>query len=139
MRPRAKTILATLLAMRPATLAEPRAFASRHRSEVFAEMHRVLRPGGQAIMSFSNRCFPSKAVAMWLGTGDAGRRKIVGAYFALSPPNGWSEIEALDITELGVARAQDKAKEGGNPLMWAALWLKQSVGDPMFVVRASKK
>jgi len=30
--------------------------------EVFKEMHRVLRPGGQAIMSFSNRCFPTKGV-----------------------------------------------------------------------------
>ena len=89
-------------------------------------------------MSFSNRCFPSKAVAMWLGTGDAGRRKIVGSYFALSPPAGWSDISALDITGLGVARAQEKAAAGGNPLMWAALWLKQSVGDPMFVVRATK-
>lgn len=28
--------------------------------EVFKEMHRVLKPGGQAIMSFSNRCFPTK-------------------------------------------------------------------------------
>ena len=28
--------------------------------EVFREMHRCLKPGGQAIMSFSNRCFPTK-------------------------------------------------------------------------------
>ena len=28
--------------------------------EVFREMHRVLKPGGKAIMSFSNRCFPTK-------------------------------------------------------------------------------
>lgn len=28
--------------------------------EVFQEMHRVLKPGGKAIMSFSNRCFPTK-------------------------------------------------------------------------------
>ena len=102
--------------------------------EVFAEMHRVLRPGGQAIMSFSNRCFPSKAVAMWLASGDEGRRKIVGSYFALSPPGGWTDITALDITAKGVTR--DEAK--GNPLMLAAMWLKQSVGDPMFVVRATK-
>ena len=27
---------------------------------------------------------------------------------------------------------------GSNPFMQAALWLKQSVGDPMFVVRATK-
>jgi SAM-dependent methyltransferase len=100
--------------------------------EVFSEMHRVLRPGGQAIMCFSNRCFPTKAVAMWLASGDAGRRKIVGSYFALSPAGGWTDIQGLDITGSGVAAA------GSNPFMQAALWLKQSVGDPMFVVRATK-
>jgi ubiquinone/menaquinone biosynthesis C-methylase UbiE len=26
--------------------------------ELFAEMHRVLKPGGVAVMSFSNRFFP---------------------------------------------------------------------------------
>ena len=34
--------------------------------EVFKEMHRVLKPGGQAIMSFSNRCFPTKGVNILL-------------------------------------------------------------------------
>ena len=28
--------------------------------EIFQEMHRVLKPGGLAAMSFSNRCFPTK-------------------------------------------------------------------------------
>ncbi len=40
--------------------------------EVFREMHRVLKPGGQAIMSFSNRCFPTKAIAIWGQTDDSG-------------------------------------------------------------------
>ena len=97
--------------------------------EVFAEMHRVTRPGGCAIMSFSNRCFPSKAVQMWLATGDEGRRNIVGSYFGLSPKGGWKDIKAYDITGIGGAGA---AIEGQNPLFAAALsWLKSSVGDPM--------
>jgi len=104
--------------------------------EVFEEMHRVLRPGGQAIMSFSNRCFPTKAVAMWLNSGDAGRRKIIASYFALAPASGWTDITALDITGIGTTKAA--AKPGINPLLLAALWLKQSIGDPMFVVRATK-
>jgi SAM-dependent methyltransferase len=29
-------------------------------AQIFREMHRVLKPGGTAIMSFSNRCFPTK-------------------------------------------------------------------------------
>lgn len=38
--------------------------------EVFKEINRVLRPGGKAIMSFSNRCFPTKAINIWLSTND---------------------------------------------------------------------
>ena len=34
--------------------------------DIFREVYRILRPGGVALMSFSNRCFPTKAVAMWL-------------------------------------------------------------------------
>jgi SAM-dependent methyltransferase len=33
--------------------------------EVFAEVRRVLRPGGPFIVTYSNRCFPTKAVAIW--------------------------------------------------------------------------
>jgi SAM-dependent methyltransferase len=29
-------------------------------AQVFQEIHRVLKPGGKAYMSFSNRCFPTK-------------------------------------------------------------------------------
>jgi hypothetical protein len=31
-----------------------------------------LQPGGLALMSFSNRCFPTKAIAIWTSTGDLG-------------------------------------------------------------------
>ena len=33
--------------------------------EVFADVRRVLRPGAKFIVSYSNRCFPTKAVAIW--------------------------------------------------------------------------
>ncbi|KAL7524274.1 hypothetical protein ACHAWF_000885 [Thalassiosira exigua] len=52
--------------------------------EIFQEMHRVLRPGGISLMSFSNRCFPTKAVAMWLQADDIGRLTIVGSYYHYS-------------------------------------------------------
>ncbi len=37
-----------------------------HPVEVFAEVRRVLRPGGVFVVSFSNRCFPTKATRLWL-------------------------------------------------------------------------
>ena len=46
--------------------------------ELFREIHRVLKPGGKAIMSFSNRCFPTKAIAIWTQTGDPDHILIVG-------------------------------------------------------------
>jgi ubiquinone/menaquinone biosynthesis C-methylase UbiE len=45
--------------------------------EVFADAGRVLRAGGPIVVSFSNRCFPTKAVAIWrTGGGDAHRRLV---------------------------------------------------------------
>ncbi|KAK9102183.1 hypothetical protein Sjap_019437 [Stephania japonica] len=49
--------------------------------DVFKEMSRILKPGGLAIMSFSNRCFFTKAISIWTSTGDADHALIVGSYF----------------------------------------------------------
>jgi ubiquinone/menaquinone biosynthesis C-methylase UbiE len=48
--------------------------------EVFADVARVLRPGGSVVISFSNRCFPTKAVALWLRSGSDGHRALVRGY-----------------------------------------------------------
>jgi hypothetical protein len=55
----------------------------------------VLRPGGQFIVSFSNRCFPTKATYLWHGTDDAGHVALVRLYFERS---GWGGIEAFDLS-----------------------------------------
>lgn len=52
--------------------------------EVFREMGRVLRPGGRAYMSFSNRCFPTKVIDIWSRTSDLEHVFIVGCYFHYS-------------------------------------------------------
>ena len=49
---------------------------------VFAEVHRVLRPGGAAIVSFSNRMFFEKAIRAWREASEAGRVELVERYFA---------------------------------------------------------
>ena len=52
--------------------------------EVVKEMGRVLRPGGEAIISMSNRCFPTKAFQIWLNTSDLEHIFIVGSFFHYS-------------------------------------------------------
>jgi hypothetical protein len=48
---------------------------------ILREVCRVLRVGGECHLSFSNRCFPTKVVGVWLSTNDAGHVWIVGSYF----------------------------------------------------------
>ncbi len=57
--------------------------------DVFAEAARVLRPGGVFVCTFSNRCFPTKAIRGWLANQDAARMQIVGRYFELT--DGFAE------------------------------------------------
>ena len=55
-----------------------------HPFEVFADVGRVLAPGGPVVVSFSNRCFPTKAVALWLAAGDDDHRLVVRTYLERS-------------------------------------------------------
>jgi len=53
---------------------------------------RTLRPGAPFIVSFSNRCFPEKAVAIWRVATEAQHVAIVTAYFATAAAgaaHGW--------------------------------------------------
>ncbi len=55
-----------------------------HPAEVFAEVGRVLKRGAPFVVTFSNRCFPTKAIAAWQMLDDAGHGELVGLYFRLS-------------------------------------------------------
>jgi SAM-dependent methyltransferase len=70
---------------------------------VFREVRRVLRPGAPFVVSFSNRCFPTKAVAVWLATSDAQHVMLVRSYFDAA--GGWTDI-----------RAEDRSPADGDPL-----------------------
>ena len=48
--------------------------------EVFGEIRRVLAPGAPFIVSFSNRCFPTKAVAIWRSLDIDGHATLVRLY-----------------------------------------------------------
>ena len=52
--------------------------------EVFAEVARVLRAGGPFVVTFSNRCFPTKAIAASLHSTDEGHAALVVDYFRRS-------------------------------------------------------
>ena len=48
---------------------------------IFHEIHRVLKPGGVAIISFSNRMFFQKAITAWREGTETSRVKLVEKYF----------------------------------------------------------
>lgn len=48
--------------------------------EVLAQVRRVLRPGGVSVCTFSNRCFPTKAVRGWLELDEAQRPQAVAQW-----------------------------------------------------------
>jgi SAM-dependent methyltransferase len=51
-------------------------------AEVLREVGRVLRPGGPIVITFSNRCFPTKAIACWRLLDDEGHLKLLGHFLA---------------------------------------------------------
>ncbi|MEM9004322.1 MAG: class I SAM-dependent methyltransferase [Cyanobacteria bacterium P01_F01_bin.86] len=61
---------------------------------VFAEIYRILKPGGVAIISFSNRMFYQKAIAAWRDGTEAQRVELVKQYFRSVPGFGTPEVIA---------------------------------------------
>jgi len=58
---------------------------------VFREVRRVLAPGGVVAVSFSNRCFPTKAVAVWRALDMGGQAVLVRRYLERA---GFAEVAA---------------------------------------------
>jgi len=62
--------------------------------EVLRECGRVLVPGGPLVVTFSNRCFPTKVIAAWQMLDDGGHQMLVERYFAEA--GNWRAVERLD-------------------------------------------
>ncbi len=65
-----------------------------HPLRLFRDVRRVLRPGAPFVVSFSNRCFPTKAVAVWLSATDQQHLTLVRAYFEAA--GGWTDTKEED-------------------------------------------
>jgi SAM-dependent methyltransferase len=62
--------------------------------EVLRDLARVLRAGAPLVVTFSNRRFPTKVIALWESLDDAGHGQLVAHY--LREAGGWSDVTALD-------------------------------------------
>ncbi|HEY3916170.1 MAG TPA: methyltransferase domain-containing protein [Stellaceae bacterium] len=71
----------------------------QHPVAVFAEVKRVLKPGGLIAITFSNRCFPTKAVAIWLGLPMGQHDRLVGLYLERA---GFTALETLTLIPPGL-------------------------------------
>jgi hypothetical protein len=85
--------------------------------EVFSEVAWTLRPGAPFIVTFSNRMFPTKAVAIWTQADDRQRVDLVNCYFTAGA--AFEKMETID-----------RSSGEGDPI-WAVLgYRKQSPGKP---------
>jgi len=75
--------------------------------EVFAAVGRVLKSGAPFIVTFSNRMFPTKAVAIWANASEQQRVDLVIYYFTQSA--AFEKIEVIDRSS------------GANDPLWAVL------------------
>ena len=63
---------------------------------VYRDLARVLRPGAPFLTVFSNRMFPTKAVAIWQSLDDQGHQKLVRSYYEQT--GLFDRIEVLDCS-----------------------------------------
>ncbi len=89
---------------------------------VFSEIYRVLKPGGIAIISFSNRMFYQKAIQAWRDTSEATRIELVKGYFNSVPGFTTPEVIARQSNILAFLQ-----------------WLGAGGGDPFYAVIARRQ
>lgn len=80
---------------------------------IFQEIHRILKPGGIAIISFSNRMFYQKAIAAWRDGNEASRVQLVKRYFESVP--GFNPPEVIARSSPVPSFLQMLGGGGGDP------------------------
>jgi len=80
---------------------------------VFSEIHRVLKPGGIAMISFSNRMFFQKAIRVWREGSESDRVELVKRYFNAIP--GFTQPEVIARPSALANLLQLFGFSGGDP------------------------
>ena len=96
--------------------------------EVLREVGRVLRPAAPLVITFSNRCFPTKAIAIWLALDDAGHGRLIERY--LEAAGNWMAIERLDRSPGRRATQRANGRRPGDD---------EAADDPLFAVVARRR
>lgn len=73
-------------------------------AEVIREVGRVLKPGAPLVVTFSDRCRPTRAIGCWCLLDDTGHLCLIAHHFAEA--GNWADIRCQDRTPHG----------GGDPL-----------------------
>ncbi|CAD5909631.1 class I SAM-dependent methyltransferase [Planktothrix agardhii] len=94
---------------------------------ILSEIHRILKPGGITIISFSNRMFYQKAISAWREAIETDRIELVKSY-----------INSVKINNLpGFNSPKVIASQSKTPLFMQMLGMGGS--DPFYALIASRK
>jgi SAM-dependent methyltransferase len=100
--------------------------------EVFREIGRILKPGKPLIVTYSNRCFPTKAVYIWQRLSDADHGKLVALYAEQAGAFDSPDIYDMSPRHTLAGVAPDEALR--EQIKSGRLYT-----DPLFAVVARKK
>ena len=125
---------------------------------VIREVHRVLKPGGVCIFTFSNRMFYSKAIAAWRDASGYARTQLVKQYFFAVPVSagtladcphfGYAEWLSFYLALQGFSMPETLTKverKDGKPassypaFLQPLLSLFSSPSDPFYAVLAYRE